>query len=85
MSDRANPTSRSVELVADLNAQDDDGLGWSTLSNAVDPASIAVGRVLIAGNAHAHAIVKIVAVDSDGHIHFEIVATTIEDSGALAS
>ncbi|MGK2958883.1 MAG: hypothetical protein ACSLFB_10905 [Acidimicrobiales bacterium] len=27
MSDLTNPTSRNIELVADLNAQDDDGLG----------------------------------------------------------
>ena len=74
MSDRANPTSRNIELVADLNAQDDDGLGWSTMSSAVDPASIAVGRVLIAGNAHAQASVQVVAVDADGQIHFEIFA-----------
>jgi hypothetical protein len=27
-----------VDIVADLNGQDDDGQGWSTLSSAVDTA-----------------------------------------------
>ena len=26
-----------IDLVADLNAQDDDGLGWSVLTDARDP------------------------------------------------
>lgn len=63
----------SLDLVADLNAQDDDGFGWSTLSCAVDPSKIAVGVVLVAGNAHAMADVRIIAVDGDGQVHFEIL------------
>jgi hypothetical protein len=27
----------TIDLVADLNAQDDDGFGWSLLSRAADP------------------------------------------------
>ena len=28
-----------IDLAADLNAEDDEGLGWSTLSEASDPAA----------------------------------------------
>jgi len=27
----------TIDLVADLNVQDDDGFGWSHLSSALDP------------------------------------------------
>ena len=32
-----------IDLVADLNDEDDEGLGWSTLSEASDPARIRPG------------------------------------------
>ena len=40
----------TIDLVADLNAQDDDGFGWSLLSGARDPATVKVGSMLVAGN-----------------------------------
>ena len=62
-----------IDIVADLNAQDDEGLCWSTLSGAVDPSLIAPGAVLIAGNVQARARVRVVAVDDDGQVHFQIL------------
>ncbi len=41
-----------IDLVADLNAEDDDGLGWSTLSDAGDASRIQPGTGLVAGNRH---------------------------------
>jgi hypothetical protein len=38
-----------IDLVADLNAQDDDGLGWSLLSDARDPSEVKVGAMLLDG------------------------------------
>ena len=32
-----------IDLIADLNDEDDDGLGWSTLSEARDPGRIRPG------------------------------------------
>ena len=32
-----------IDLVADLNDEDDEGLGWSALSDASDPARICPG------------------------------------------
>ena len=62
-----------IDLASDLNAEDDDGLGWSTISSAVDPSIVVKGRVLVAGNSQACAAVRIAAVDADGQVHFEIL------------
>lgn len=62
-----------LDLVADLNAQDDDGLGWSTLTNAVAPERVRPGAMLLAGNSQAQAVVRVVAVDEDGQVHFAIL------------
>jgi hypothetical protein len=42
-----------IDLIADLNAEDDEGLGWSTLADARDPARIRPGVMRVAGNRHA--------------------------------
>ena len=62
-----------LDLIADLNAQDDDGLGWSTLADAAAPDRVRLGAKLLAGNDHAQAVVRVVAVDDDGQIHFAIL------------
>lgn len=45
-----------IDLVADLNAQDDEGLGWSTLSDARDPARVQPGAMLLAGNRYGQSV-----------------------------
>lgn len=62
-----------LDLIADLNAMDDDGLGWSRLADARDPSRVSPGAMLLAGNAAAQAVVRVVSVDSDGQIHFVIL------------
>ena len=52
-----------LDLVADLNAQDDDGLGWSTLADARAPERVRSGAMLLAGNSQAQAVVRVVAID----------------------
>lgn len=66
-----------LDLVADLNAQDDDGLGWSALADAVSPDRVRPGAMLLAGNAHARAVVRVIAVDDDGQIHFSILPGSV--------
>ena len=58
-----------IDLAADLNDEDDEGLGWSTLSEARDPSRIRPGVMLVAGNRQAQAVVRVVAVDDDGQVH----------------
>ncbi len=66
-----------LDLVADLNAQDDDGLGWSTLDAAAAPEQVQPGAMLLAGNRQAQAVVRIVAVDDDGQVHFAILPGSV--------
>ena len=68
---------RDVDLVADLNAMDDDGLGWSTLADARDLEGVRPGAMLLAGNIAARAVVRIVAVDDDGQVHFAILPGSV--------
>jgi hypothetical protein len=72
-----------IDLVADLNAEDDEGLGWSTLREARDPARIRPGVMLVAGNRHAQAVVRVVAVDDDGQVHFTVLPGSVEKNRHL--
>jgi hypothetical protein len=73
----------TIELEADLNAQDDDGNGWGLLSDARDPARVRVGRMLLAGNAHAVAVVRVLAVDDDGQVHFTVLPGPVSKNAHL--
>jgi hypothetical protein len=75
--------SRPIDINADLNAQDDDGYGWSTLSCAIRPAAVKVGAMLLAGNSQATAVVRVIAVDDDGQVHFKILPGPIEENRHL--
>lgn len=66
-----------LDLTADLNAQDDDGYGWSLLSRARNPGGVRPGAMLLAGNGQAQAVVRVVAVDEDGQIHFSILPGSV--------
>lgn len=66
-----------LDLIADLNDQDDDGLGWSTLADAAAPERVRTGAMLLAGNSQAHAVVRVVAVDDDGQVHFAILPGSV--------
>ena len=66
-----------LDLVADLNDQDADGLGWSTLAEAAAPERIRPAAMLLAGNTQAHAVVRIVAVVDDGQVHFAILTGSV--------
>jgi hypothetical protein len=70
-------TMDDLDLVADLNAQDDDGFGWSTLSDVAAPDRVRLGAMLLAGNNQAQAVVRVVAVDDDGQIHFAILPGSV--------
>ena len=66
-----------LDLIADLNAQDDDGLGWSILADDVAPERVPPGAMLLAGNSQARAVVRVVAIDDDGQIHFAILPGSV--------
>ena len=72
-----------IDRVADLNDQDDDGQGWSLLSDARDPDAVKVGAMLIAGNRQAIAVVRVLAVDDDGQVHFTVLAASVSKNRHL--
>jgi hypothetical protein len=72
-----------IDLVADLNAEDDEGLGWSVISEARDPSRVRRGLMLVAGNDQAQAVVRIVAVDEDGQVHFAVLPGSLENNRHL--
>jgi hypothetical protein len=74
-----------IDLVADLNAQDDDGLGWSILSDARNPGLVRPDAILLAGNSSGMAVVRVVAVDEDGQVHFSILPGSIAKNRHLLS
>src|ERR1035437_9203911 len=55
-----------IDLVADLNAEDDDGLGWASLSDARDAARVRPRVMLIAGNRFGKAVGRAIAAAADG-------------------
>jgi len=72
-----------IDLIADLNAQDDDGLCWSTLADARDPRRIVSGAMVLAGNQAGCAVVRVVSVDPDGQVHFTILPGSVEKNRHL--
>lgn len=74
---------RTIDLEAGLNAQDDEGLGWSVLRDARDPESVLPGAALVAGNEVATAVVRVVAVDGDGQVHFSVLPGSVEENAHL--
>ena len=72
-----------IDITADLSAQDDDGLGWSILADAHDPGRVKPGVMLLAGNGGGTAVVRIVAVDDDGQVHFTILPGSVEKNRHL--
>ncbi len=74
-----------LDLVADRNAQDDDGLGWSTLADAHAPERVRSGAMLLAGNAQAQAqaVVRVVVVNDDGQVHFSVLPGSVSKNRHL--
>jgi hypothetical protein len=74
-----------IDLAADLNDEDDEGLGWSTLAETSEPAKIRPGVMLVAGNPQAQAVVRVVAVDDDGQVHFTVLPGSVEKNRHLSA
>jgi hypothetical protein len=64
----------AIALAANLNNEDDEGLNWSLLRNAVDPSVVVEGAVVRAGTERFWSWVLIRRIDDDGQVHFEQVS-----------
>ena len=74
-----------IDLPADLNREDDDGLGWALVSGAERPEIIRRDAVLRAGTEKFWSWVRVINVDDGGQVHFrQISAAEAKASGQLA-
>jgi len=48
-------------------------LGWSTFAEARDPTRVKPRAILLAGNRHGQAVVRVMAVDADGQVDVSIL------------
>ena len=64
-------TAPDIALRANLNNEDDEGLNWALLRDAVKPDTVVTGAVIVAGTERFWSWVRIHRVDSDGQVHFE--------------
>jgi hypothetical protein len=71
-----------LDLLADLKAQDDDGNGWSLLTDAREPARVRTRRGA-SGRQPLRAVVRVLAVDEDGQVHFMILPGSVEKNRHL--
>jgi hypothetical protein len=74
-----------IDLIADLNAEDDEGLGWSASSDARDASQVRPGVMLVAGNRQGKAVVRVIGVDEDGQVHFTVLPGSMEKNRHLVS
>ena len=68
-------TTPPIALRANLNNEDDEGLNWSLLRKAADPAAIVEGAVIVAGTERFWSWVRIRRIDADGQVHFERITS----------
>lgn len=77
----------SVDIAADLNAEDQTGYVWTFLDEARNPSIIAPGALVAAGSEDAVAVA--VVVDLVDHpngtiVHLDVLPGSVEDYLALA-
>lgn len=72
-----------IDRAADVNSPDDDGLSWSTLDDARDRSRVRPGAMLQAGDRAGQAVVRAVAIDDDGQVHFVMRPGSVEKNRHL--
>ena len=74
-----------IDLRADLNREDDEGLGWALITGADRPEIVRHDAVLRAGTETFWSWGRVTAVDDDGQVHFrQITAAEAKAAGQLA-
>ena len=62
------------DLFVDLNTEDETGLPWSYLDQAVDPSVVVPGRLIVVGSGSAVAVAQVIDVGTDGLVHVRPVS-----------
>ena len=76
-------TDPHVDLFVDLSTQDDTGLPWTFIADAVDPSIIVPGRYVIGGAGMAVAVVQVLDIGSDGVVHVRPMSGSVEENRHL--
>ena len=58
-----------IDLFVDLNTQDETGLPWSYVDQAVDPSVVVPGRLITVGSGSAVTVAQVIDVGVDGLVH----------------
>jgi len=66
-----------LDLIADRNDPHDGLRLWATRVDAPVPQRAHPGAMILAGNSQAQAVVRVVAIDEDGQIHFSILPGSV--------
>ena len=59
----------NLDLLVDLNREDETGLPWTYLDQALDPSVVVPRRLLVVGAGTAVAVAEVVDVGADGLVH----------------
>jgi hypothetical protein len=62
------------DLFVDLNTEDETGLPWSYLDQAIDPSVVVPGRLIVVGSGSAVAVAQVIDVGTDGLVHVRPVS-----------
>jgi hypothetical protein len=62
------------DLFVDLNTEDETGLPWSYLDQAIDPSVVVPGRLIVVGSGSAVAVTQVIDAGTDGLVHVRPVS-----------
>jgi hypothetical protein len=65
-----------IDLFVDLNTEDETGLPWSYLDQAIDPSVVVPGRLIVVGSGSAVTVAQVIDVGIDGLVHVRPVTQT---------
>jgi len=72
--------SYMIDIYVDWNTQDDTGLPWTLLDQAVEPSRIVPGAFVIAGHGDAIAVAEVVDITSDGVVHLRDIGGSVAEN-----
>jgi len=76
----------SIDIPADLNGEDETGLVWTFLDEAADPALIAPGAIVAAGDPEVPAVAEVVDIvekPAGRVVHLRLLPGRVEDDAEL--
>lgn len=76
-------SNTTVDLPVDLNSEDDTGLPWGFLDEAVDPSKVVEGAWIVVGSAATQAVAQVSDIGADGIVHVRPLPGSVASHQAL--